>query len=100
MEPVGHIEPLSAIIRLGGAYGDPFEWSAVLRYDEPDQVEVMAVCGVKLTRRHWLQVERVLYASGVRRMWFWRTHHQKSRIYTLKNRTARPSALSSSAPCP
>jgi len=39
----GHIEPLCGLLRVGGAYGEPWTWAAVLKYDGPASVVVSGV---------------------------------------------------------
>lgn len=40
-KPKGHIENLAGVLRIGGAYGEPYTWSASVRYLSPKKVEVM-----------------------------------------------------------
>jgi hypothetical protein len=35
-----HIEPLTAILRVGGVYGEPYTWLTTLQYDGPHTVIV------------------------------------------------------------
>jgi hypothetical protein len=39
----GSIEILSAVLRIGGKYGEPYSWSCVLRYYSPTEVEIIGV---------------------------------------------------------
>lgn len=39
----GHIEPTAGVMRIGGAYGEPWTWAAAVRYVSPFVVQLMAV---------------------------------------------------------
>jgi hypothetical protein len=63
----GHIEYLcehAAILRVGGAYGEPWTWAAVLRFDSPTAVTLEAVerAPTAEERRQALEVGR---AAGI-----------------------------------
>jgi hypothetical protein len=75
-EPLGHIEPLSALLRLGGAYGDPWTWAAVLRYDSPFKVEVEGVDRAP-SPSEWRAALKVLRAHGVTEVYFHRAGDSK-----------------------
>lgn len=39
----GHLEPLAAVVRVGGDYGAPYTWAATVRYLSPTEVELLGV---------------------------------------------------------
>lgn len=65
----GHIEPLSGVLRVGGAYGEPYTWAAPLRYLSPFEVEVMGAVRAP-EPNEWREALEVLRADGVRVMTF------------------------------
>lgn len=67
----GHIEPLSAVVRVGGAYGQPFTWAAALRYLDPQTVEIVAATRAP-TPSEWRELRQVLTSSGITRAVFTR----------------------------
>lgn len=60
----GHIEPMSALIRIGGAYGEPWTWAGVLRYDSPTSITVEGVERAP-TLAEWKAAVRVVDAAGI-----------------------------------
>jgi len=62
----GHLEPLAAIIRIGGAHGEPYTWSATLRYLNPTEVEILGAVRAP-TPSEWRTVKRICKAAGIRR---------------------------------
>ena len=62
---LGHIEPLSAVVRIGGAYGEPWTWSAALRYLSPTEVEVLAAERAP-TLAEWRKARTIMIESGIR----------------------------------
>lgn len=62
----GHIEPLAAVLRIGGEYGEPYTWAATLRYLSPTEVEI---CGVTVspTPGERRAIREVLRANGIHR---------------------------------
>lgn len=61
----GHLEPLTALIRVGGAYGHPYTWAATVRYVSPEEVELMGATRAP-TPRESDAVKDVLRAAGIR----------------------------------
>lgn len=59
MAVIGHLEPLSAVLRIGGAYGEPYTYAVPIRYLSPTLVEVLgAVRAPKPSE--WRAVQHVL----------------------------------------
>lgn len=78
----GHIEPLAGILRIGGEYGQPFTWSATLRYITPAEVEVMgALRAPTLEERR--AIRDVLRESGVERAFYLRRNGEIERRVEL-----------------
>lgn len=69
----GHLEPLSAVLRIGGVYGEPYTWAAAVRYRSPTEVEILGASRCP-TGSEWKAAIRVLRTSGVRLMRFSRRH--------------------------
>ena len=61
---VGHLEPLSAVLRIGGAYGEPYTYAVPIRYLSPTTVEVLGAVRAP-TPSEWRAVQEVLRAAGV-----------------------------------
>jgi hypothetical protein len=62
---LGHIEPLAAVLRVGGAYGEPWTWAATLRYLSPTEVEVLAAERAP-TLSEWRAMRAVTIEAGIR----------------------------------
>jgi hypothetical protein len=65
--PHANLEHLASILRVfpdGSSYGDPFSWSATLRWIAPDTVEV---CGAMRapTPSEWRAIRECLVSLGV-----------------------------------
>ena len=69
MRPSGHIEPLSGVLRIGGAYGDPYRYAVTLRYLSPREVEILSVLRAP-TPSEWRAMAKVLRAAGIERARF------------------------------
>lgn len=70
----GHVEWLTAdvgILRLGGAYGEPYDWACVVQRGEHGTVTLHGLAGT-MTRAHWRAGMRVLSAEGFTRLRFYR----------------------------
>lgn len=64
------IEPLSGVIRVwsdGGKYGDPYEWSASVRWLSRDGVEILGYTS-PLTREVWRAIMATCNRSGIKRI--------------------------------
>ena len=77
----GHLEPLTAIMRIGGAYGEPYTWAATVRYLSPTSVEIVGAMRAP-TPHEWRVMRAVLKATGIISVLFVRhkgdtahTHH-------------------------
>jgi hypothetical protein len=68
-----HLEPLSAVIRVGGAYGEPYTWCATVRYLAPDEVELVGAMRAPKPSE-WRAMATVFRQTGVRIVWFERHH--------------------------
>lgn len=78
----GHLEPLSAVLRIGGAYGEPFTWSGMLRYLGPSEVEFVGIARkAELGERR--EIPKVLRAAGIRYAWFKRISRGATRRCTV-----------------
>jgi len=77
----GHLEPLAAVIRIGGHYGEAWTWAAIIRYLSPVEVEVMAVMRAPKPSE-WRAMKEILLASGVRIGHFARRTSQGVRRHT------------------
>ncbi len=78
----GHLEPLSAVLRIGGAYGEPFTWSGMLRYLGPSEVEFVGIARkAELGERR--EIPKVLRAAGIQYAWFKRITHGVTRRCTV-----------------
>lgn len=76
----GHIERLcehTGILRVGGAYGEPWTGACVLRFVEPGEVMVEGVERAP-TPTEWRQAIRVMRASGIVRIRFER--HRRGQV--------------------
>lgn len=60
----GHLEPLTAVLRVGGAYGEPYTWSATVRYLSPSSVEILGAMRSP-TPSEWRAMRAILKADGV-----------------------------------
>ncbi len=60
----GHLEPLAAILRVGGAYGAPWTWAGVLRFSGPTAVHVEAVERAP-TPKEWRQAVATMRDAGI-----------------------------------
>ena len=60
----GHLEPLTALLRIGGAYGEPYTWAATVRYLSPSSVEIVGAMRAP-TPSEWRAMRVILKASGV-----------------------------------
>lgn len=69
----GHIEPLAAVLRVPGAYGEPYTWAATLRYDSPTSVEILGVTRAP-TPSEWRAAVRTMRAYGIHKFRFTRRH--------------------------
>lgn len=65
----GHLEPLAAVLRIGGAYGEPYTWAATVRYLSPSVVEIIGAIRAP-SPSEWRAAVRVLRASGITRFSF------------------------------
>jgi hypothetical protein len=66
---MGHLEPLVAILRVGGEYGEPWTWAAVVRYLSPTEVRIEAAQRAP-TPSEWRKSVQILKAHGVNRIIF------------------------------
>ena len=55
---------MSAMLRIGGAYGEPYTWAAGVRYINPFSVEIVGAMRAP-TPSEWRAMRAVLKASGV-----------------------------------
>lgn len=60
----GHLEPLTALIRIGGAYGQPYTWAATVRYLSPSSVEIVGAMRAP-TPHEWRAMRHILKLAGV-----------------------------------
>ena len=75
--PEGHIERVCehvGVLRLGGAYGEPFRFVAVLVFDAPETVTVKGLAGT-LRPSEWRAAVEIGHAEGIRRFRFERHRH-------------------------
>ena len=72
--PPGHIERIcqhAGILRVGGAFGEPWSAACVLRFDSADQVTVEAVERAP-SPGEWRAALEVMRAAGIRTVTFQR----------------------------
>jgi hypothetical protein len=89
---VGHIERVrdGAVLRLGGALGEPYDWACYLRFVSPGEVELMGVVK-ELTRAKVRDLARVLADEGIEWVRFerkrkrGRPHHRLSVASLLRS---------------
>lgn len=62
--PRGHIEPLSAFLRLGGPYGTPCRFSMGVRYLSPTEVELVGGNG-EMKPNDWRDIRDLFLPTGV-----------------------------------
>jgi hypothetical protein len=88
LTPPGHIEPLAAVLRIGGGYGEPYSWAASLRYLSPSEVEV---CGAARAPKpsEWRSAIHVLQSHGISRVIFHRRSHGRVRRRQVERRRAQ-----------
>lgn len=87
MASVGHIEPLAAVVRVGGPYGTDYTWAATLRYLSPTEVEIVGAVRAP-TPAEAEAVKEVLLAAGVTVLHITRKKGAgRSRPYRLVERT-------------
>lgn len=78
----GHIEHLSGVLRIGGGYGEPYTWSATIRYLTPTKVEVLgAVRSPNLAERK--AIAEVLKSHGIEEAVYFRKKDGKIKEYRL-----------------
>lgn len=65
MRVSGHLEPLAAVLRIGGAYGEPYTYAVPVRYVTPYEVEILGATRAP-TPSEWRGVVQTLKAAGVR----------------------------------
>ena len=80
---MGHIEPISAVVRIGGTYGQPFTWAAALRYTDPQTVEIMAVTRSP-TLSEWRALKKTLNDAGITTAFFTRIKNGKKISHRVK----------------
>jgi hypothetical protein len=81
-DATGHLEPLTAVIRVGGAYGDPFTWAAAVRYLNPSEVEIVGAVRAP-SPSEWRKACQVLVEAGVRTLLFQRKRNGKSEPHAV-----------------
>lgn len=75
------LEPLSAVIRVGGGgakHGDDYHFAATIRYLEIDEVEVLGV-DTTVTKSAWEAMIKCFRANGIKRVLFKRVKNGVSR---------------------
>ncbi len=85
----GHLEPLTAVIRVGGAYGDPFTWAAAVRYLDPSKVEIVGALRAP-SPSEWRKACLILAEAGVRTLLFQRKRNGKTEPHTVQLGHALP----------
>lgn len=65
MRVCGHLEPLSAVLRIGGAYGEPYTYAVPVRYVTPYEVEILGATRAP-TPSEWQGVVDTLKSAGVK----------------------------------
>lgn len=78
----GHLEPISALIRIGGAYGEPYTWAASLRFVSPTEVEVLGATRAP-TPQERRAIREVLHANGIERAFYVRREGERVRRINL-----------------
>jgi hypothetical protein len=68
-----HLEPLAAVVRAGGNYGEPYTWVATVRYLAPNEVEIVGAMRAPKPSE-WRAMAAVFRQQGVRTVWFVRHH--------------------------
>lgn len=67
----GHLEPLSAVLRIGGEYGEPYTWAATIRFVTPTEVEVLGANRAP-TPDERRSIRQVLRAAGIEKAFYQR----------------------------
>ncbi len=67
----GHLEPLAAVVRVGGAYGAPYTWAATVRYLSPSEVEIVGAVRAP-TPSEWRALRGLCREAGIARVQFMR----------------------------
>lgn len=65
----GHLEPLAAVLRIGGAYGEPYTWAATIRFITPTEVEVVGVTEAP-TPDERRAIREVLKSHGIKKAFY------------------------------
>lgn len=78
----GHVEPLAAVLRIGGGYGEPYTWAATLRYLSPGEVEVMGATRAPSPDER-RAIRAVLRSNGVHKAFYIRRLGDETRRIEL-----------------
>lgn len=87
----GHLEPLSAILRVGGAYGEPFIFAVGIRYLTPTHVEIIGLNNHTVKPSEFKAVMQILAAHGVEQAWYKRQDEAEHRILWDPRKFVTPS---------
>ena len=79
----GHLEPLTAILRVGGPYGAKYNFAVMVRYLNPYEVEILGLNGRSPKPSEFRSIMKILFTHGVRKMQFLRQDGRK-RFWFLK----------------
>lgn len=90
----GHIEPLSAILRIPGGYGEAYDWCCVVRYLSPFEVQLDATL-IAPNLKQARNIKNLCKASGILRCTMVRIKQGKKHVVVIYDKTAP----TSSSPC-
>jgi hypothetical protein len=79
---IGHLEPLCALIRVGGEYGEPYSWVATIRYVSPTDVEIVGAQRAPKPSE-WKAACLVMKDAGIFRVTFVRKRSNNSRSHQI-----------------
>jgi hypothetical protein len=78
----GHIEPIAGIVRVGGAYGQPYAWCATVRYLSPTHIQLDGM--IRAPRpSEWRTVRALCRAALIERVTFLRYRRNGIESHTL-----------------
>lgn len=88
----GHIELLAGVLRVGqefGQHGDPYEWSAAVRWLSPTEVELMGLSSRPPKPSEWRAIGQICKRAGIETVRFCRRRYGVEDEHVLVRRTGR-----------